>query len=251
MTLRRLHAIGLLVLLVLLAASCSKMQSSPAAPTAAPPSGPTMTGLTLNTTSETIYEQHYKMGVFATATYSDGTKADVSAKAVWTNSDPSVLTFDGPFVLLTFLANGKSIITASYQGFTASAVFNVQLQANMRLTGDFYRFCNPYQTAIHVWMTNMGHEYWARVTSVAVSITDANGVVRYTKVLSGADLAKVIPNPEILPQTSLTLLDATVTYPMAVDTKGSIAGISVTLVDQRGNTLNPSDHRIPQVDACQ
>lgn len=60
----------------------------------------------------------------ATATYSDGSTADVTASATWTDTNASVATISGKG-MVTALAPGSTTITASMQGLSGSATLNV------------------------------------------------------------------------------------------------------------------------------
>jgi uncharacterized protein YjdB len=59
----------------------------------------------------------------ATATYSDGSTADVTPQATWTSSDPSTATVSAGFV--TGVDVGAATITATYQGQTDTCAVTV------------------------------------------------------------------------------------------------------------------------------
>lgn len=59
----------------------------------------------------------------ATATYSDGTVADVTASSVYTSANPEYVTISNS-ALITGVAPGTSVLTASFSGQTATAQAN-------------------------------------------------------------------------------------------------------------------------------
>jgi uncharacterized protein YjdB len=61
----------------------------------------------------------------ATATYSDKTTADVTAKSNWTTSNPTVASIN-PSGVATAVASGSTTITASFGGMTGTSTLNVR-----------------------------------------------------------------------------------------------------------------------------
>jgi uncharacterized protein YjdB len=59
----------------------------------------------------------------ATATYSDGTVADVTASSAYTSANPEFVTISNS-ALITGIATGTSVLTASFSGQTATAQAN-------------------------------------------------------------------------------------------------------------------------------
>jgi Big-like domain-containing protein len=60
----------------------------------------------------------------ATAFFSDGTSADVTASAIWASSDPSIVAID-PSGTAIASTPGTSVITAAFGGFSAHSVVSV------------------------------------------------------------------------------------------------------------------------------
>lgn len=90
----------------------------------------------------------------ATATYQDGTTADVTSSASWSSATPSIATVGGSTGLVTAAAPGDSQITASFGGQSGSlgvhvkTLTGIRAVANVDLTGvDLLSFLN---NAIHV-----------------------------------------------------------------------------------------------------
>jgi hypothetical protein len=114
--------VWLLVVFAQWCAACGD-QPQPAAPTPAPAAfvrmdidGPTVQGV--GRPGDTLQLR-------AIATFSDGTRPDVTADAGWSVVDPRVVSVSRG--LVTALADGATIVTATYRGW--SNVTNVQVDA--------------------------------------------------------------------------------------------------------------------------
>lgn len=113
-----------LVIFGLFWAACSD-QPQPAAPTPAPTfvrmdiDGPTL---------QAVGRPGDTLQLRALATFSDGTRPDVTAEANWSVVDPRVVSVSRG--LVTALADGGTIVTATYRGW--SSVTNVQVDATAR-----------------------------------------------------------------------------------------------------------------------
>lgn len=95
----------------------------------APPSSPTpeLTSIAITPNSFTIAPGATKQLV-ATATYSDGTTANVSSTASWTSATQSVAKVNASG-LATAISSGSTTITASLSGFTATDMLTVSATA--------------------------------------------------------------------------------------------------------------------------
>jgi uncharacterized protein YjdB len=85
---------------------------------------PTQTGLTLAPSSFTLTSTGATQPLTATATYSNGSTQQVTASATYSSNNTAAATVSTSGVV-TAVANGSATITASYGGFTASAVVMV------------------------------------------------------------------------------------------------------------------------------
>jgi hypothetical protein len=81
---------------------------------------PTMASPTLATLTVTPRGGGLQWQMQATAHFSDGSTQDVTSVATWQSSNPSAGTIS-PAGVLSILASGPTLITATYQGKVASA----------------------------------------------------------------------------------------------------------------------------------
>jgi hypothetical protein len=83
--------------------------------------------VSVSVVADTNYHYLYVGGIlrfFATGHYSDGSQKDLSFLASWSTSDVSVATIDSQ-AQATGVALGHTLVSASYQGQSASATLNV------------------------------------------------------------------------------------------------------------------------------
>jgi hypothetical protein len=92
----------------------------------------TVTGATVTTIQVTPFNPRLPAGfaepLVATAIFSDGTNRDVTASATWTSATPAAATVSdaaGSKGLLTAVAAGTSVISASFSGRTGSTTVTV------------------------------------------------------------------------------------------------------------------------------
>jgi len=83
-----------------------------------------VTGLAMTTASVSL-PQGVPLQFRVTATYSDATTQDVSALATWSVSDPAVVELGAAPGALRGIGVGVATVTASYDGFTATATYTV------------------------------------------------------------------------------------------------------------------------------
>jgi hypothetical protein len=81
---------------------------------------PTMTSPTLATLTVTPGGDGLQWQMHATAHFSDGSTQDVTSVAAWQSSNPSAGTIS-PAGVLSTLASGPTLITATYQTKVATA----------------------------------------------------------------------------------------------------------------------------------
>jgi hypothetical protein len=87
-----------------------------------------LSGITVAPAQSTLYVG-WRVPFKATAAYSDGTTADVTATAVWTSSDESVATVSNATLshgYVTGIGTGSATITAAYGGMSGTAQVTVQ-----------------------------------------------------------------------------------------------------------------------------
>ena len=124
-------AIGASVmLLVALACDQNKFQ-----PPTAPPAGAPGSGLVrLELTAPAAIAPGESIQLTATAVKSDGSVETVSGSAIWTSSDPRVLTI-GPGGLAKGVAGGEALIRVLYAGWNAATRTLVLPAGTYRVTG--------------------------------------------------------------------------------------------------------------------
>lgn len=108
--------------LAAIVAACSKKDT----PTT--PSGTTLTSITI-TGPSTLTSSGQQGQLTATATFSDGSKQDVTTSATWQTSASSIATVSGSGVV-TAVGSGSATITASYLGKSATFSVTMSLSTN-------------------------------------------------------------------------------------------------------------------------
>jgi hypothetical protein len=118
---RRLTTLGLAASLALVASACGKDKGSSMSPTSpSVPATPTLSSLSIG--GEPAIRTGTSGDYTATATLSNGTSQVVTA--TWTSGDSAVATVDASG-RVTGVTHGTVILTASYQGMTASRSIGV------------------------------------------------------------------------------------------------------------------------------
>ncbi len=159
----------------------------------------------------------------AMATYSDGSTANVTASAHWTDADPKVATI-GPSGDATAVAAGSTTVTATLDGMSGNATLTVGAAAKT-LTAIAV---SPATASIAAGATQ---QFTAKATYSDSSTADVTATVAWTT--SNAAVAKINAAGLLTAQSSGSVtvtatLDsvsgsATVTVPVAVKTLTSIA----------------------------
>ena len=108
---------GFLIMVVALAAIASACGSSATTPT-------TVSSLTVGGSAPAVGGTAQ---FTSTATLSNGTTQDVTSQATWQSSDPAVATISSGGVV-TGMAAGNTLLTATYQSVTASDPITVNTQ---------------------------------------------------------------------------------------------------------------------------
>lgn len=85
----------------------------------------TLTSLAVSPTDPTLKSGQSSQAFTATATYSDGTTADLTGQVAWSSSNPAVATIDADGTA-TGQISGTTSIQASYQGRAAGTTLTVQ-----------------------------------------------------------------------------------------------------------------------------
>nr|NIW47304.1 hypothetical protein [Gammaproteobacteria bacterium] len=128
------YSVGLLFFIVFLLNGCSNGGESNGSPSAqAEPV--TLSSIAIAPASSAI-SQGSTTTLNATATYSDGTSADISSQVSWASSNSGVASIDGLGVV-TGVAEGTADITASLNGITSSVssiTVNVATLSSIEIT---------------------------------------------------------------------------------------------------------------------
>ncbi|HET6818277.1 MAG TPA: Ig-like domain-containing protein [Mycobacteriales bacterium] len=199
-----------------------------------------VTAVTISPSSPTVAKGDTRQ-LTATATWSDGTTKDVTGLATWTSATPSVATIDASG-LATSVAQGTSVIGASYSGSSDSTTLTVTAAALRSVTvspntatiakGDTQTFTvtghysdgssGPVTTGI-TW--SAGPASTATITTAGVATGAGVGDASITATVSGyagtATLTvtapvlrsvAVAPNPLDLPKGNSAQLSVTGTF---------------------------------------
>jgi len=92
-----------------------------------------MTGLSLSSSSETVAKRS-SVSLTATATYADGSTADVTSSATWTSSSDDFATVSGGTVTGVQVTTSSVKITAKYGGFSDYCMVVVESPSVTKLT---------------------------------------------------------------------------------------------------------------------
>ena len=118
---------GLLVAFILLTTACSSKPASTSANTTTHAAG-ALSSIAVTPSSPPDLKTGFTQQFKATATYSDGSTAEVTDQVTWTSSNPSSADFISSGGLLTGMKAGTTLITASLSGQTSPTV-NVTVYA--------------------------------------------------------------------------------------------------------------------------
>jgi hypothetical protein len=102
--------------------SSSSNVTTPIATTNATHPAGTLTSIIVTPTSPPNLKIGFSQQFAATANYSDGSTADITADAIWASSDTSIAAFLQAGSLLTGMKSGTANITASLGGKTSPPV---------------------------------------------------------------------------------------------------------------------------------
>ena len=120
-------SIGLFAIIILATAACSSQSVSTSATTTTNSVG-TLSSIAITPSSPPDLKTGFTQQFKATATYSDGSTAEVTDQVTWTSSNPSSADFISSGGLLTGMKAGTTLITASLSGQTSPTV-NVTVYA--------------------------------------------------------------------------------------------------------------------------
>jgi hypothetical protein len=123
------------------------------------------------------------------------------------------------------------------------------ITADPQVTVQFFRLCSPFRARLEITVAEIGGAVGITVTSMNLSMKDIDGVVRFSRALTSADLVAAMGSNHIDPARSRILIQDG-TYPGNVDTMDSTAIVEVTIVDDEGGTINRTVNVGFQRDGC-
>jgi hypothetical protein len=119
-----------------------------------------------------------------------GASVNLSTAAVWTSSNPNVVTSQG-IGLFMGKSEGQATLTATYSGQSASAPLTVHLQDVLRATAAAYQGDFKVGTTATMWLQGFYGVASADSGTLTIVITDRNGATVSTsaplKVPHGGD----------------------------------------------------------------
>jgi hypothetical protein len=226
----------------LVSASCESSKSSPT------PTVQTVTVTAGGATSVTFANRNQTSQLAAAARLTDGSTSDVTGTATWTSSNNTVATVSGTG-LVTAVGNGSATITATHLGQTGTLGATVAMKATAEVTPVFARLCSPFRAQMAVTIRESSNNIGLRITLLEITMTDINGVQRYTRALTAADITALIGTNVIAAGGSQTITVESA-YPGNVDTQDSKGRVILTAVDDAGNAISVTINPITQRDRC-
>jgi len=217
-------------------------QKSPDAPT------PTIAGVVV-TGTQAFTTKNQTNQLTATANFSNSNTQNVTNQAQWSSGNPSVASVSSTGVV-TSVAAGTSTITASYQGQNGSLPVTVTLSAVPNVTASFFRLCTPFRARIEIGLAETRNDIGYNVTSLTYSMRDFFGTVRRTRTYSTAELNSILVGGNHINPGQTKFLNDEGPYAGTVDTMDSTASVSVTIVDDAGNSQTIPLSNIRQSDRC-
>jgi hypothetical protein len=235
------RVLGVTLGLAVIAAAC---ESSPAP-------GPTVSGLRLafgGAGAFSFANRNQTAQLVAPADMSDGTTTDVTASVAWTTSNGAVASVSGAG-LVTAIGNGSATITGTYEGRTGTFAVTVAMRATAIVEPTFARLCTPFRAQMSVVLRETSNNIGFRVTLLEITMTDINGVQRYHRALSVADIIGMVGTNLITAGGSQTITVESA-YPGNVDTQDSTGRVIFTGTDDAGNPISETLNNIFQRDRC-
>ena len=217
-------------------------QKSPDAPT------PTIAGVAV-TGNQTFTTKNQTNQLTATANFSNSNTQNVTNQAQWSSGNPSVASVSSTGVV-TSVAAGTSTITAIYQGQNGSLPVTVTLSAVPNVTASFFRLCTPFRARIEIGFAETRGDIGYNVTTLTYSMRDFFGTVRRTRTYSTAELNSILVGGNHINPGQTKFLNDEGPYAGTVDTMDSTASVSVTIVDDAGNSQTIPLNSIRQSDRC-
>jgi hypothetical protein len=246
---KRLRAtLGLPLLVMLSGIGCENSGGStppPPAPT------PTVTGVTVTGgggSSFTFANRNQTLQLMAQARLSDATTSDVTNSATWTSSNNAVASVAGTG-LVTAVGNGTATIQATHQGQTGAFATTVAMRATAEMTTAFSRLCSPFRAQMAVTLRESSGNLGFRITLLEIQMTDVNGVQRFNRALSAADLTTMLGTNFVGAGLSQTVTVQTA-YPGNVDTQDSRGRVILSATDEAGNAVSINRSQINHSDRC-
>jgi uncharacterized protein YjdB len=228
--------------IALVATSCNRRTTAPT------PTVQAVTVTAAGASSVTFANRNQTAQLAASARLTDGATSDVTGTATWTSSSNTVATVSGTG-LLTAVGNGSATITATHLGQSGSLGATVAMRATAEVTPVFARLCTPFRAQMAVTIRESSNNIGMRITLLEITMTDINGVQRYSRALSVADITALVGTNAIGPGLSQTITVESA-YPGGVDTQDSKGRVTLTAVDDAGNAISVTLSQIIQRDRC-
>jgi|CXWK01.1.fsa_nt_gi hypothetical protein len=227
----------------LIAASCEASKGTPS---------PTVQTVTVTAaagaTSVSFANRNQTSQLAASARLTDGTSTDVTGTATWASSASTVATVSGTG-LVTALTNGATTITATHLGQVGSLAATVAMRATAEVTPTFARLCSPNRAQMAVVIRESSNNIGFRITLLEITMTDINGVQRYHRALSAADVSALAGSNIVGPGASRTVTVES-GYPGGVNVEDSTGRVILTAVDDAGNAISITLNSISMRDRC-
>jgi len=226
----------------LVAASCEGSKGTPS------PTVQTVTVTAGGAASVSFANRNQTSQLVATARLTDSTTTDVTATATWASSSATVATVSGTG-LVTAVTNGATTITATHLGQVGSLGATVAMRATAEVTPTFARLCSPNRAQMAVTIRESSNNIGFRITLLEITMTDINGVQRYTRALSAADVTTLAGSNIVGPGASRTVTVES-GYPGGVNVEDSTGRVILTAVDDAGNAISVTLTPISMRDRC-
>jgi hypothetical protein len=219
-------------------AGCSATKSAPT---------PTITGIVVSG-NQAFTTKNQTNQLTATANFSNSNTQTVTNQAQWSSGNSSVASVSSTGVV-TSVAAGTSTITAIYQGQSGSLPITVTLSAVPNVTASFFRLCSPFRARIEIGLAETRGDIGYNVTALTYTMS-LFGVVKKTRTYSTAELNSILVGGNHINPGQTKFLNDEGPYPGGVDTMDSTASVTVTIVDDAGNSQTIPLNNIRQSDRC-
>lgn len=123
------------------------------------------------------------------------------------------------------------------------------MRATAEVTPTLARLCSPNRAQMSVTIRETSNNIGFRITLLEITMTDINGVQRYHRALSAAEVTALAGSNIVGPGASRTVTVES-GYPGGVNVEDSTGRVLLTAVDDAGNAIGITLNPISMRDRC-